>query len=452
MMSSNEPSSGPLNLEQIRRMREARAAADAEAAAAKKKNRRPDRDPAQATQDVSPAESHSPTATASDSMGDQPVMADAAEVSASSQGTSESATSTAPLVSVSTGEGAMASAAAESTSSAGSVSGDKERPPRDRSRRRDPRKGDDESYTASPAVVMPKVQPPSIRQPLASDLEDEFNSVLAGADLNSLMIGSPTLAVGRSIEEGSRHQGRVIKVHQDNVFVSLGGPDEGVVPLMQFNDMPQVGAMIDCLVRTFNVDDGLYELALPGEATAVEDWSDIQEGMVVDATVESCNTGGLECKVGGIRGFIPMRQISEFRVENPEEYVGKHLVCVVTEANPQRGNLVLSHRAIMERERQEKRAERFAALEVGQATEGVVRKIMDFGAFIDIGGLDGLLHISQLSYERVKHPSEILKEGDTIQVRVEKIDRDTAKSVCPIVASRNIPGPRSMRSSRSARW
>jgi small subunit ribosomal protein S1 len=242
-----------------------------------------------------------------------------------------------------------------------------------------------------------------------------------------MMIGDASLAVGRNIEEGSRQQGRVMKIHQDSVFISLGGPDEGVLPLLQFNDMPKVDDIVDCLVRSFNSEDGLYELALPGEATTVDDWSDIQEGIVVEATVESSNTGGLECKVGGVRGFIPMRQISEFRVEDVSGYIGKRLMCVVLEANPQRGNLVLSHRAILERERQEKRTERLANLEVGQATDGIVRKIMDFGAFIDIGGLDGLLHISQLSYERVKHPSEILKEGDKIQVRVEKIDPETGK-------------------------
>ncbi len=311
-----------------------------------------------------------------------------------------------------------------------SAAGDAPRPPgnRDKSKRRFGKKsGEDDRYTAQEVQVLPKVARPSIRQPLSADLELEFESALMDADLNGLMIGAPSLAVGCEIEDGSRHQGRIIKVHKDCVFISLGGSYEGVVPLLQFTDMPNVDDQIDCLVRSFNAEDGLYELALPGEATSVDDWTDIQEGIVVDATVESSNTGGLECKVGGIRGFIPMRQISEFRVEDLSGYIGKHLMCVVLEANPRRGNLVLSHRAILERERQEKRAERMANLEVGQTADGVVRKIMDFGAFIDIGGLDGLLHISQLSYERVKHPSEILKEGDTIQVRVEKIDPVSGK-------------------------
>lgn len=373
--------SGPLNLEQIRRMREMQQAAQIRPAARPK-----NRDSAPPREETKQNDTANP-AVASDA---------------------QSAVAAGPSA---------------------PVERQAEQEDRDKPRRRNfkKREGDDDSYSASPIQVMPKVAKPSIRQPLSAELEQELESALMDADLNGLMIGAPSLAVGRSIEEGSRHQGRVIKVHQDSVFISLGGPDEGVVPLLQFTDMPKVDDLVDCLVRTFNSEDGLYELALPGETTSVDDWSDIQEGIIVEATVESSNTGGLECKVGGVRGFIPMRQISEFRIEDVSGYIGKRLTCVVMEANPRRGNLVLSHRAILERERQEKRSERLANLEVGQATDGVVRKIMDFGAFVDIGGLDGLLHISQLSYERVNHPSEILKEGDKIQVRVEKIDPETGK-------------------------
>ncbi len=262
---------------------------------------------------------------------------------------------------------------------------------------------------------------------MSADLESELESALADADLNGLLTGDATTPGSRNLEEGSRQSCRVIKIHQDNVFVSLGGPDEGVIPLLQFTDMPKVDDLIEGIIRGFNREDGLYELAIPGEATNVEDWSDIQEGLIVEAVVESSNTGGLECKVGNIRGFIPMRQISEFRIEEVASYIGQRLLCVVLEANPRRGNLVLSHRAVMERERQEKRAERLASLEVGQPAEGIVRKVMDFGAFVDIGGLDGLIHISQLSWDKIKHPSEVVQEGDKIQVRIEKIDPATGK-------------------------
>jgi small subunit ribosomal protein S1 len=128
--------------------------------------------------------------------------------------------------------------------------------------------------------------------------------------------------------------------------------------------------------------------------------------------------------VGQIRGFIPASQISIYRVEDFEEFADQKLQCVVTEANPSRRNLVLSRRAAIEREREAARQKLWEELEVGQVREGVVRRIQDFGAFVDIGGIDGLIHVSELSWERVNHPSEVLEEGQTIQVRVEKVDRE----------------------------
>ncbi len=276
-------------------------------------------------------------------------------------------------------------------------------------------------------VVAPRVSVPTARTPLTADQMSELESALIDADLDALMIGDKTVQVGRTLESGERYQGKVMKVHGDSVFISLGGPDEGIVPLLQFLDMPQAGQTLDFIVRGFNNDEGLYELAMPGESVSVEDWSDLESGAVVDAKVESSNTGGLECLVGSIRGFIPLSQVSEYRIEDVTPYVGKTLTCVVTEANPRRGNLILSHRAILEREKAAKREERLASIAVGDTAEGTVRKITDFGAFVDIGGLDGLIHISQLSWDRVKHPSEVVKEGDSVKVRIEKIDPETGK-------------------------
>src|SRR3978361_227686 len=107
--------------------------------------------------------------------------------------------------------------------------------------------------------------------------------------------------------------------------------------------------------------------------------------------------------------------------------VGQRLACVVTEANRDRMNLVLSHRAVMERERNELREKMMAELAPGQMHEGVVRSLKDFGAFVDLGGMDGLIHISQLSWDRVKHPSEVLEVGQKVKVRIEKFDKDTGK-------------------------
>lgn len=275
--------------------------------------------------------------------------------------------------------------------------------------------------------VATKVQVPSVRQPLSKDLEDELSSVLGGSDLDSILIGDSMLQVGNILTEGQRVRGRVVKSQGEFVFFSLGGPNEGMLPAIQFEQLPQAGDSIEVVVRSFSPSEGLYELTLPGNAVEVSDWADIREGEVIEVLVTGSNTGGLECKVGSIRGFIPASQVSEYRVENLGDMVGEKVLCVVTEANERRGNLVLSRRAVMEREKQEKRAQRLAAISVGDSVEGTVTKITDFGAFVDIGGLDGLLHISQLSWERVSHPSELLEQGQKIQVRIEKIDEQTGK-------------------------
>jgi small subunit ribosomal protein S1 len=116
-----------------------------------------------------------------------------------------------------------------------------------------------------------------------------------------------------------------------------------------------------------------------------------------------------------------------YRVEKLEEFVGQRFTCVVTECNPERRNLVLSRRAVLEQEKEVARQNLFGTLEVGQIRDGVVRKLMDFGAFVDLGGVDGLLHVSQLSWARVKHPSDVLQEGQPIRVKLNKIDPETGK-------------------------
>lgn len=230
------------------------------------------------------------------------------------------------------------------------------------------------------------------------------------------------------MEAETRLPGTVMKVDREYVFFALGSRNQGVAGLRQFKQPPAVGETMDVIVQKFDAEEGLYEVTVPGASVSVADWSDIDEGLVVEARVTGHNAGGLECEVNHIRGFIPMSQIALHRVENAEDYVGQKLACVVTEAKPERRNLVLSHRAMLEREQEENREKLFASLEVGQVHEATVRKLMDFGAFAEIApGVDGLIHISQLSWDRVNHPSDVLSEGQKVEVRIEKIDPYTRK-------------------------
>jgi small subunit ribosomal protein S1 len=271
-----------------------------------------------------------------------------------------------------------------------------------------------------------RVEVPNRRAPLSADLEAELQAALGGLSIEEV-VADKTLPTAGRLENETRLRAQVIEVHGDNVFVNLGSKNQGVVSVRNFETPPAVGDMLEVTVTGFNAEDDLHEVNVPGGKVVSGDWLNLIEGSLVEAKVTAANTGGLECTVGGARGFIPASQVSLFRSENLADYVDQKLLCVVTEANEQRGNLVLSRRAVLEREKEESKKKLMAELEPGQLREGIVRKIQDFGAFVDLGGVDGLIHISQLSWERVKHPSEILKEGQKIRVRVEKIDAETGK-------------------------
>ncbi len=274
-----------------------------------------------------------------------------------------------------------------------------------------------------------KVAVPNLRQGLSEDLLAEMELELAGTDVASFLGGNAGMANRKgALEDGQRVPGTILKIHDDSVFVALGGPDEGVVAFANFTgEEPKPGDAVEVIVRGINRADGLYILTLPGEAVDVSDWEDIDNGAMVEVTVTGANSGGLECKVGGIRGFIPISQITEHRIEDTSEYIDQKLVCIVTESNPNRGNLVLSRRAVLERERQEKKKEQLEKIEPGDLLEGVVRTIKEFGAFVDLGGLEGLIHISKLSWDRIKHPSEVLEVGQKVQVKIDKVDKQTGK-------------------------
>jgi len=268
---------------------------------------------------------------------------------------------------------------------------------------------------------------PGRRQKLSASMEAELERAMGGLSLDDLMSGEgsgPQVV----LEPESRHRGRVVALRRDEIFVEFGGREQGCLSARSFETPPQPGETIEVIVQRFNAEDGLYDLTLPGISVELSNWDEVQEGMLVDALITGHNTGGLECEVNHLRGFIPVSQISLYRVEDLAQFVGQRFACLISDVNPSRKNLVLSHRAVLEREQEEKNKIFFESLAPGQVHEGTVRKLMDFGAFVELGfGVDGLLHISQLSWGRIKHPSEVLQEGQPIRVRIEKIDRETGR-------------------------
>lgn len=290
---------------------------------------------------------------------------------------------------------------------------------------RDRNAEDETPAETGPALPTGKVPIPNLRVK-SDDLEAELEEMFQGNPLDNLMTQAGTIAGQEIFEDSTKVQCKIVSIQKDFAFVDLGARDQGVIPLKQFpEDSPaQAGDVVDGVVIKYNNEEGLYEVSLPLAAAEVGDWSSVSAGMVVEARITGINKGGLECEVGKLRGFLPLGQMATFRVENPEQFVGESWKCIVTEVNPLRRNLVVSRRALMERENEEKREKLLAELAVGQVREGLVRKLIDVGAFVDLGGVDGFIHVSAMSWGRVNHPSDILKEGERIRVTITKIDLD----------------------------
>ena len=282
----------------------------------------------------------------------------------------------------------------------------------------------------APEPVLPektKYPPPNIRQQLPPELEKEVEDALGGMSLDAMIESSAPSDVGAELEPETRVEGRVVIIRREDVFLELGGRNQGVVPLKQFEEPPEPGTIVEIQIQRLNTEEGLYEASLPGAAIDVGDWEEVTEGLVVEAMITGHNKGGLECQLGKLRGFIPMSQVSLYRVEDLDPFVGKKFACVVTEANAEKRNLVLSRRAVLERERSEAKQKLIEELAVGQEREGVVTNLLDFGAFVDLGGIDGLIHISQMSWDRIGHPSEVLEVGQKVKVKITKFDSATGK-------------------------
>lgn len=258
---------------------------------------------------------------------------------------------------------------------------------------------------------------------MSDDLEAEFSAVF-GNDIDTILQKSSETSGNEVIESDTKVKAKVLSIQGDSVFLDIGAREQGFVLLKMFppDNEPKPGQEMEVTVVRFLKDEGLYEVSVPLAAADVRDWSQVQEGMIVDALITKTNTGGLECEVNRLRGFIPLSQVELFRVENFEQYVGKKLTCVVEEVNIERRNLVLSRKAMLLREREEKRQQLLSELEVGQVREGLVRKIIDAGAFVDLGGVDGFVPIGAMSWGRIRHPSDVLTEGTRIKVRIAKMD------------------------------
>ena len=324
--------------------------------------------------------------------------------------------------------------AAEQTAAGHNVAGQTARvqtPAPRREGRRDKRGGSSEKSPFNDVLPPQKrVAVPNLRAALDDDLEQDFEAALAGVAIDDLITASTSAQADAPLEPGARLAGTVISIGADTAFIDLGERRQGAMKLagLDLELVPAVGDVLQLSVGLRNEDDGLYDVAFANRAVAVEDWSQLQAGMIVEARVTAANKGGLECDVAGLRGFMPASLVSTWRVENLEEMVGQTLESLVTDIVPAARRLVLSRRAVIEKAAAEAKIKLLETLEVGTTLEGIVRSVRDFGAFIDIGeGVEGLVHVSQLSWDRVANPADVLQTGQRVRVVVKKIDLDTGK-------------------------
>jgi small subunit ribosomal protein S1 len=237
-----------------------------------------------------------------------------------------------------------------------------------------------------------------------------------------------------AFDEGDVVKGKVVRIDKDEVLVDIGYKSEGVIPSTELSirksvdpaDEVELGEEIDALVLTKEDAEGRLVLSKK-RARFEKAWRRIEaaaeSGEPVEGTVIEVVKGGLILDLG-VRGFLPASLVDIRRVHNLDEFLGQTLECKVIELNRSRNNVVLSRRAVLEEERKEVREQILGRLQPGQVVEGKISNIVDFGAFVDLDGIDGLIHISELSWSHVNHPSEVVSIGDDVRIKVLDIDRD----------------------------
>jgi small subunit ribosomal protein S1 len=268
---------------------------------------------------------------------------------------------------------------------------------------------------------------PRLRE-LDAEIERELQEAMGGLS-DKEMYGEPGAKPGQpAAAEAGRKIARVIRVHAPDVFCDVpGGRSGGALPLLQFPDgAPAVGTEVEVHIEGYDAANGLLILSRKGAAVQA-DWSSVAVGMTVEARVTATNKGGLSVEVNGIRGFMPISQIDLYRVENAEQYVNQRLLCLVSEVIPEERNLVVSRRALLEREREELREKFWQDVAEGQVRDGIVRSVKEFGAFVDVGGADGLLHVSEMSWSRVPDAAQVVQPGQNVKVIILKVDRERRK-------------------------
>ena len=267
---------------------------------------------------------------------------------------------------------------------------------------------------------------------LGDEIDQEIELAMGGTDSGEYAIGTATLSVNSVLH------GKILRVDDEFVLVDVGYKSEGHIPRNEWDDSeppPQVGDTVKVLLEEF--EDGQLEeqrgliTLSKRKARRIEDWlrvmESVKENDVVTGFVTRKIKGGLLVDISGVNVFLPASQVDIRRPADIGDYCGRCIQCLVLKIDEQRRNIVVSRRALIEQERAERKKQLMETLEVGQVRRGIVKNIADFGAFVDLGGIDGLLHITDMSWGRIGHPSEMVAIDQEIEVQVLHIDREREK-------------------------
>lgn len=237
----------------------------------------------------------------------------------------------------------------------------------------------------------------------------------------------------RNIEEGTIVEGRIVAIGKDKIIVDIGYKSEGLIPLDQFPPDELKALKVDDRLQVYieNTEDSDGNLILSKEkADKMKIWEDLEKIFKDEKSVEgrilSKIKGGMMVDIG-VKAFLPGSQIDLHPVRDLDGLIGKVFPMKIIKINHRRGNVVVSRRVLLEETRDRNRQTTLANLKEGQLIQGMVKNITDYGAFIDLGGIDGLLHITDMSWGRVGHPSEMFSIGDRVEVAVLKYDRETGR-------------------------
>lgn len=237
-----------------------------------------------------------------------------------------------------------------------------------------------------------------------------------------------------SIEEGTILKGKVLALKQDSVIIDIGYKSEGIIPIEEFSEeeiaLLKPGTSIEVYVEKIKDSDGIIILSKE-HATKIKVWENLEnmfrDGIPLEGKIIGKTKGGFSVDISGVNAFLPGSQVDMKTPKDVDKLIGKKMLFKVLKLNNKLSNVIVSRRAIIEEEMLKKKAETIEKLKEGQCMKGIVKNITDYGVFVDLGGIDGLLHISDISWGRISHPSEFFSIGDETEIIVLKYDKESMK-------------------------